>query len=273
VAVALSRLGIPSAFCGAIGDDPFGIRLQNVLRADGVDIENLTVFADENTTLAFAWKDERGDGLFRILRMADTRLSAKAIDAAKIPDRAAILLGSVVLTEPSSRDAAYRAAALARNAGVPVVFDVNIRASLWENHDAARTCCQPILEAATIVKLSLDDAAFLFDTSDPDRVFSLAENSQIWLVTDGSRGAWFKTDNGLVEHVAAFPIEPIEPTGAGDAFTASIVYRYLERGTPPNREDVLFASAAGAITATRIGAIESLPTRAEIEQVVARGSV
>jgi sugar/nucleoside kinase (ribokinase family) len=45
-----------------------------------------------------------------------------------------------------------------------------------------------------------------------------------------------------------------------------VVSRYLASQRAPNRDDIAFASAAGAITATRIGAIESLPTRAEIEQ-------
>ena len=76
-----------------------------------------------------------------------------------------------------------------------------------------------------------------------------------------------------MEHVPAFAIEPVEPTGAGDAFTAAIVSRYLEEKRPPDQSDVVFASAAGAITATRVGAIESLPTTAEIEQFLATGNL
>ena len=64
VAVALARLGLLSAFCGVVGDDPFGSRLGVQLSAEGVDTSRLRLSAEVATTLAFAWKDERGDGHF-----------------------------------------------------------------------------------------------------------------------------------------------------------------------------------------------------------------
>ncbi|HQY31986.1 MAG TPA: PfkB family carbohydrate kinase, partial [Thermomicrobiales bacterium] len=73
-----------------------------------------------------------------------------------------------------------------------------------------------------------------------------------------------------IEHVPAFAIDPVEPTGAGDAFTAAIISRYLVSHSAPNRADVAFAAAAGAITATRIGAIASLPYLSEIEEFLRR---
>jgi fructokinase len=269
VAVALSRLGVPSAFCGAVGDDPFGARLQKVLRTGGVDTSRLAVIPGESTTLAFAWKDERGDGQFRIIRLADGWLSEEIVDAADITGRAAIIVGSVALTEMRSRAAIYRAVTLAASAGIPIIFDVNMRPSLWKSPAEARSACQPVLEKTTILKLSVDDAEVLLDIRDPDAVFATGGSDSIRLLTDGGRGAWFRNCDGAIEHVPAFPIEPIEPTGAGDAFTAAIVSRYLEAMRSPARSDIVFASAAGAITATRIGAIESLPTLAEIEQFLA----
>lgn len=267
VAVALRRLGVPSAFCGAVGDDPFGARLRRVLLAEEVDTGSLKVVPGESTTLAFAWKDERGDGHFRLVRLADVLLSELDVEQAAIPDRAAIIIGSVALTASPSREAIYRAVELASDAGVPVCFDVNMRPSLWESAARAREICQPVLDRTTILKLSVDDAEVLFGLRDPDEIFAARVGSDVVrLLTDGSRGAWFRSESGEVEHVPAYSIEPVEPTGAGDAFTAAVVNRYLSTQRAPTRDDIAFASAAGAITATRIGAIESLPTRAEIEQ-------
>jgi fructokinase len=270
VAVALSRMGVPSAFCGAVGDDPFGRRLQAVLRANDVDVRNLAVIPGESTTLAFAWKNEQGDGQFQIIRLADACLSEEIVERADIPDRAAIIVGSVALTESGSRDAVYRAVSLANAQGVPVCFDVNMRPSLWASMDEARRVCQPVLDKTTLLKLSVDDADALFGIRDPEQILAanIARDS-VRLLTDGSRGAWFRGEGGRPEHVPAFPITPVEPTGAGDAFTAAIVSRYLEKRQEPDRDDVRFASAAGAITATRVGAIESLPTRAEIDAFLA----
>jgi fructokinase len=67
-------------------------------------------------------------------------------------------------------------------------------------------------------------------------------------------------------HLPAFAIEAVEPTGAGDAFMASTIARLIERDWQPlTVEDVRYAAAAGALTTTRPGAIDSLPSRSEIE--------
>lgn len=271
VAVALTRMGIASAFCGTVGDDPFGVRLRKVLRADGVDTANLSIVRGESTTLAFAWKDARGDGQFRIIRLADAYLSTEIVEQAQIVNRSAILVGSVALTEPESRQAIYRAVDLAAAAGVPVCFDVNMRPSLWESSEQARSACLPVLARTRILKLSVDDAEILFGLRDPEEIFAAdVDGNPIRLLTDGARGAWFRNRDGAVEHVPAFAIVPVEPTGAGDAFTAGIIRCYLMSGSAPGRDDVAFAAAAGAITATRVGAIESLPTLSEIDEFLAR---
>ena len=61
----------------------------------------------------------------------------------------------------------------------------------------------------------------------------------------------------------AFEVEAIEPTGAGDAFTRATSPVARKRLGRLERDDVIFASAAGALTTTRRGAIEALPTKAE----------
>jgi fructokinase len=270
VAVALRRLNVPSAFCGAVGDDPFGARLRRVLISDEVDTTSLMIVPGQATTLAFAWKDERGDGHFRLVRLADVSLSALAVENAGIPQRAAIIVGSVALTEAGSRAAIYRAVEIAAESGVPVCFDVNMRPSLWASVEQAREACQPVLDRVTILKLSVDDADILFGQRDPEAIFSAAAGRvPICRLTVGWRGAWFQSADGTGVHVPAFAVEAVEPTGAGDAFTAAVVSRYLASQRVPTRDDIIFASAAGAITATRIGAIESLPTRVEIEQFLA----
>jgi fructokinase len=103
VAVALARLGVPSAFCGVVGNDPFGRRLLHTLEANGVGTAPLRLTDEENTTIAFAWKNERGDGEFRVLRLADRLLNIDDIDDANIALAAAIVVGSVALAVNPSR--------------------------------------------------------------------------------------------------------------------------------------------------------------------------
>lgn len=273
VAVALSRLGVPSAFCGVVGADPFGARIRKLLEEEGVSGESLRVASDAETSLAMAWRDERGDGVFRIMRLADRLLSPEDVERAGIPGATAIVTGSVALAAAPSRKAIERALAIASVHHVPVVVDVNVRPSLWPDRSMLLAACEPMLAAATIVKMSLDDAKELWgSTSHEDAIEQLRKRpSRLNVITDGERGVVIHdavTDT--VRRVPVFPVRAVDPTGAGDAFTAALIARLISRGwLNPHDDDVAFAMAAGALTTTQPGAIAALPTVKAIEALLA----
>lgn len=274
-AVAMARLGLPAAFAGVVGADPIGDRLASELGAQGVDLSRLRRTTDAPTTLAFAWKDGQGDGHFWLLRAADLLLSPADMEAAGIERLGAIVVCSIALSGEPSRSAMWRAAELAGAAGVPLCFDVNLRPSLWRDLAGARAACLPVFRHAALVKLSLDDARGIFDqgiTPDEvfDRVAAVAPRAAT-VLTDGERGSWFRDgDTGNVVHVPAWPVAAVEPTGAGDAFTAALLKRLSSRGWPaPSEDDVRYASAAGALATTKRGAWDGLPTPAELDRFIA----
>jgi fructokinase len=273
-AVALARLGVPSAFCGVTGDDPFGAKLRQELAAEDVDTTRLRATGDAATTLAYAWKDERGNGHFWLLRGADTSLSPADAEAAGIADLSALVVGSVALAAEPSRSAVERAIALAHAANVPVVFDVNLRPTLWGRLQDAAERIETVIGRSDLVKLSLDDARGLFGVAITpgealERVLRLGPRAAV--LTDGDQGCWLATaEHPAVQHVPAFPVDAVEPTGAGDAFTAAIVARMLESGlVSPTMNDVRYAAAAGALATTRRGAWEGLPTGAQLDAFLA----
>lgn len=281
VTVALARLGVPSAFAGVVGDDPFGRRLRRGLAREGVDGSRLRSTAAA-TTMTFAWKDGRGDGHFWLLRAADIELSTADVDAAGIEHCAAIVVGSVALAAEPSRTAIGRAVEVASGAGVPVCVDVNLRPTLWPDLAEARAACQPLLERATLIKLSLDDARGILGADDPaailrelDRGGAAGGRAPSVVLTDGDRGCWFGEATGEdgtaeVRHVPAFAVAAVEPTGAGDAFCAALLSRLLGRGWDRlTEEDVRFAAAAGALATTKAGAWEGLPTADELNGFLA----
>jgi fructokinase len=272
-AVALARLGVPSAFCGVAGDDPFGRRLQQALRAERVDTSYLRLTDRDATTLAYAWKDARGDGHFWLLRGADTLLTPEDAGAAVTPALAAVVVGSVALAAAPSRDAIAAAVTRACQLRVPVVFDVNLRPTLWPDLAIAQTLSEAIARKSHVVKLSLDDAAGLFGAGITpktaiEQVLNLGPPSVV--LTDGDRGCWFAAPGCPIEHVAAFAVAAIEPTGAGDAFGAALIARLMASGwSPLTVSDVRYASAAGALATTRRGAWDGLPTRAQLDAFIA----
>src|SRR5215204_5600257 len=160
--VAAARLGFASAFCGVVGDDPFGSRLQAELAGEGVDTSRLRQSDEASTTIAFAWKDPGGDGHFWLLRGADALLAEADASAAGIASLGALVVGSVALSAQPARSAIERAVGLAHQAGVPVVFDVNLRPTLWSDLASARPACEEVARRSRLVKLSLDDANGLY---------------------------------------------------------------------------------------------------------------
>src|SRR5918998_300828 len=111
--VAMARLGLASAFCGVVGADQFGSRLQAELAAEGVDTSRLRQSREAATTLAFAWKDPGGDGHFWLLRGADALLSEADANAAGVASLGVLVVGSVALSAQQARCAIKRAVDLA----------------------------------------------------------------------------------------------------------------------------------------------------------------
>jgi fructokinase len=273
-AVALARLGVPSAFCGVAGDDPFGIRLQQTLMAESVDTSHLRLSDHGATTLAFAWQDARGDGHFWLLRGADTLLSPQDAETAVSPELAALIVGSVALAAEPSRDAIVAAVARARQLRIPVVFDVNLRPTLWPEQTVARGLSEEITRQSQVVKLSLDDAEGLFGVgTTPESAIEqlLGLGPPCVVLTDGERGCWFAGQRCAIGYVPAFAVDAIEPTGAGDAFGAALIAKSIESNwAPPTVADVRYAAAAGALATTRRGAWDGLPTRAQLAAFLAK---
>ena len=275
VAVALARLGVPSAFCGVVGADPLGERLIAELQAEGVDVSRLRQTTVAPTTIAFAWKDERGDGRFWIMRGADLDLSAEDADRAGIPtpERLWSSVRCRWRRHPRGQQCFTQWRWRASH-DVPVVFDVNLRPTVWSDPAEAVGLCESVASTSTIVKLSLDDAVGLFGegiTATDACARILALGAPTVVLTDGARGCWYaNAPAGDIHFVPAFSVDAIEPTGAGDAFAAAIISRAIASGWKPLQlEDVRFAAAAGALATTRRGAWDGLPTPEQLETFLA----
>lgn len=277
VAVGLARLGVPSVMAAVVGQDPFGDRLIALMQAEGIDTTHIRQTADAETTIAYAWKDRRGDGRFRLVRMADRLLAQADVDAIALAfDRVeALVFGSVSLSALPSREAVEHAAAIASEAGIPLVFDINVRPTLWPDLAALRAACEPLMAKATVIKLSLDDAEALWGTSTMEATLPMldAYAAPVVVITDGAREVrarrFIDGEPRWTTH-PVFAVDAIEPTGAGDAFTSALLSRLIAGGWGVvSDDDIAFGMAAGAIATTKPGAIAALPTAQEIAAFVA----
>lgn len=264
VSVGLARLGVPVEMRTVLGDDPFGDRLLSRLQAEGVNTRRVRIAENTPTTIALAWADERGDGHFRIHRHADRLLAPADMDFSDIE---AVVFGSVAMCASPSVDAVLTAIRVAGDQGIPLVFDVNVRPGLMPMEDL-RMLVMAGLAASTVVKLSVDDAHHLWGADSLEAAADALEriDPPVAVITDGSRGALLRVGGSYIAQ-DVFTVNAVEPTGAGDAFTSAFVSRMIARNWQgADADDLRFAMASGALATTTPGAMDGLPTLAQVTE-------
>jgi fructokinase len=264
VAVGLARLGLPVQLRTILGDDPFGERLHAKLRTEGVDVSRVRIARDTPTTIALAWADENGDGHFQLHRHADRLLAPDDMDFDNVE---AVVFGSVAMCASPSVDAILTAIRVTGEKSIPLIFDVNVRPGLIPMDDL-RMLVMAAIAASMVVKLSVDDARHLWGADSLDAAAEALGriDPPLAVITDGGRGALLCVGETRT-YQEAFPINAIEPTGAGDAFTSGFVSRMIARGWDgADAADLRFAMACGALATIRPGAMDGLPTHEQVTE-------
>jgi fructokinase len=271
VAVALARLGVPVAFIGRVGDDPFGHAILAGFRTAGVDTSAARVTREADTALAFATFPRAGERQFNFVwdRSAAMTYNPDDLPVALIR-RSRCLYARLGRSSGSPMEqTAVKAMQVARRAGIAVAFDPNIRPAAWRDLQDARDSVWKIWEYANVIKLAQEDASILTGHDDPARALHelWRPHMRFLCVTDGPHGCWYMQDGAAIRFVPAWPAEEVDGTGAGDAFLSGLLAAMHGHGwaAPLTDDDLRFASAVAAVCITRWGAQASLPTRAEVD--------
>ena len=281
VAVATARLGLEAGFIGAVGNDPFGQFLADVLIASGVDTSGLVTIDDVRTSLAFiaSRSDGQKDITFYRNPGADMCLCPDHLDAAHIRRAEVLHFGSISRIDDSPRRATDLARDIAAEAGAMITYDPNWRPTLWPDAAEARRRILEGFDHATVAKISDEEWSFVTGSEDlaEGAAGILGRGVELVVRSEGADGASFVTAR-CGGHVPPRRVECVEPTGAGDAFMACLIVELLghwREGTSPGQLDtpeltriITRANAVGALATTRIGAIPSLPTAEQVEAFI-----
>ena len=279
VLAMLSRLGRKTAFIGKVGNDLFGWQLKAAVEAVGIDTRNLLMDDEVHTTLAFVHKKPDGDRDFSFYRNpgADIMLRPEELDEELIASSRIFHFGSLSLTHPAAREATRRAVALARAAGCLISFDPNLREPLWPTLDDAREQIDWGLAQCDVLKISDNEIRWYTGKEDFDkgvRALQEAYAVPLILLSKGPDGSSAYTKGLRVDAVPFLMANTIETTGAGDTFCACVLNYVVENGidrlSEKQLKDMLrFANAAAALVTTRKGALRVMPTREEVEALLA----
>lgn len=272
VAVGLAKLGVPTAFMGQVGDDPFGHHLAEVLAREGVDVSGLRFSTQALTPLAFVSVEASGERSFIFYRKpsADMLMTEADLDQNLLAQAKVFHFGSITLIDEPLRSTTLAAVHQAQANGALISYDPNLREPLWRSLEDARQGMKLGLQFAHVVKVSEEELAFLTGESDLEvgvrRLWE--DNTRLIVVTRGAEGcAAFTAKRSW--SVAGYRVTVEDTIGAGDGFVAGLLSGVLPMGADWYDQDLLpvlqRANAVGALTVTKRGGIPALPDAEALE--------
>jgi len=254
--VAVARLGGRCAIWGRVSDDEFGDKNIAQFQAEGVDTQHLQVLPGGASQFAFCVA-EAGSGHRSIFWKHGSVGKLEPTDL----DRAALLRCKCLLVDGHHIAAAIQAAEWAREAGIPVVLDMERPQP--ENEKLLQVCDYPILpEVYAIAHSGLPDVI--------EAGRKLHEHlGRLVIITCGDKGA-LAFNKGEVLHQPAFEVQPvIDTTGAGDVYHGAFAYG-LTLGYDLV-ENMRFSAAAAALKCRALGGRTGIPTFEQARRLAADG--
>ena len=262
-ATAAARLGAEVTLVGSVGSDSFGEMLLTATVNEGINNRFITRRTDIGTGIATIVVEPDGDNSIIVVPRANMALTTTDIDAAAdcIAEADVLLLQ---LEMPIA--ASEHAAAIAKQQGATVVLNPAPAQPLPDSllrYVDILTPNQSETELLSGMKVNSHEAARRAAQALRLRMVD-TENSAV-VLTLGEQGTLMLTET-TSELVRALSVEPIDTTGAGDAFCGALATA-LASGENLHSA-VEFANAAGAAAVTVIGATPSMPTLTKIEHLL-----
>lgn len=270
VAVALARLGHSVSWAGSLGDDEFGAEILAFMRGEGVEVSGATLDPDPTASTGVYFKEHRALGALRVhyyrSGSAASRVRLEDIDVESLLSAKILhLTGITPALSESCREATLRIAEAAVERGVRLSFDANLRFRLLHNRDPQEVL-SPLIELADFLFLSEAEAEILLGGRDLESVRRVQASLRAeTVVVHEKRGAFAVEKDGVTE-VSGFPVEEIDPVGAGDAFVAGFLSGTLRDLPIPER--LRLANACGACAVTAHGDAESMPFNEDVAVLV-----
>jgi ribokinase len=260
-ACAAAKLGGRVRMVGRVGDDAFGRQLRESLAAAGVDTAAVRV--SEATPSGVALIAVRAGGENQIV-------VAPGANGLLTPGEVAQALGEaaggfLLLQLESPIETIERAAALGSERGMTLLLDPAPARTLPDELLARVTCLTPNESEAMVLLEQRATTVSLSEAPEVARALR-ARGPRAVILKLGEKGA-FLDDGSGGRHFPGLKVEPVDTTAAGDTFNGALAVALSQARPMP--EAIGFATAAAALSVTRLGAQSSIPMRSEVDTLLA----
>ena len=247
-----AAFGLRAAYIGAFGNDEHGSRIRDALAQRHVDTTHAVVRNAPNRYAVILVDERTGDRT--VVWERDPRLT---LDAGDIP-RAVVAGARLLHVDDVDVEAGMAAARMAAAVGIPVTSDI----------DRATDATAALVASVSVPIMAEHVPSALTGEEDIESALRALrqKHHRMLVVTLGTRGAMLLEGDRL-HHVPAFEVDAVDTTGAGDVFRGAFIYAML-RGDDPV-EILRFATAAAAVSCTREGAMDGVPTIEEVQRLLA----
>lgn len=276
IAVGVTHHGLKAGFIGKVSDDQFGDFVTEYFDAQSIDTSHVTRCTNgEKIGLTFTEMLSPSESHILMYRncIADLQLSVDDIDPDYIASAKMLLVSGTALAESPSREAAIKAALVARQVGTPVVFDIDYRAYNWKSADEISIYYSYVANLADIIMGSREE----FDltealicpgmTDEQSAAYWQERNAKIVVIKHGMEGSTAYCDDGEKFSIKPFPVTARKGFGGGDGYGSGFLYGLFQGW---DIQDCLeFGSAEASMMVRANNCSDALPGPDEVRAFIA----
>ena len=263
--VQLTKYGGSCSLLTRVSNDALGKFAVNQLNSYGVK-SDLVKLEDNESRISFAIVESTivdHQSIIYRHKAADLFLNKNDIENSNLQNYECILITGTSLAAEPSRSAVLYALKLAKEKKIPVIMDIDYRPYTWESEDKAKEIYNLAGDYCSGIIGNDDEFAILSGNYDDGLSYAkkISRNCDLVIYKMGEKGSITFANNEEIQR-GIFPVKPLKPTGAGDAFMGSLIGAILKKYALQKAIEI--GSAAAAIVVTKVGCAPAMPDLDEV---------
>ena len=263
--VQLTKYGGSCSLLTRVSNDALGKFAVNQLNSYGVK-SDLVKLEDNESRISFAIVESTivdHQSIIYRHKASDLFLNKNDIENSNLQNYECILITGTSLAAEPSRSAVLYALKLAKEKKIPVIMDIDYRPYTWESEDKAKEIYNLAGDYCSGIIGNDDEFAILSGNYDDGLSYAkkISRNCDLVIYKMGEKGSITFANNEEIQR-GIFPVKPLKPTGAGDAFMGSLIGAILKKSALQKAIEI--GSAAAAIVVTKVGCAPAMPDLDEV---------